>query len=202
MRQNWETRLVGTVLVAASLVLLVGMPAGAQSSALVQVQEPLPSSEPLVVPEEPLSDDSELAPPISSGLEESKQEPTSEEYEEPEISASAVRAAVESWVQAWQSGQAQAYFSWYSRDFRPSRGLSREAWEDQRRKRVSEPEFIAVELQEVQVRVSGNSGRARVEFVQKYRSNLYQDAVRKVLDLQRETGEWKILQEQALQLDG
>ncbi|MCH9649167.1 MAG: hypothetical protein K0U98_13085 [Deltaproteobacteria bacterium] len=193
---------MGTVLAGALFFLFVGPPVQAQGVPLVEVPEPLPASEQLVAPEEPLSDDSELAPPIPLDSEELPGSSELEAQEEVETSVSAVREAVDSWVRAWQSRKAQAYFSWYSREFRPARGLSRQAWEAQRRKRVSEPEFIAVELQEVQVRVSSDSGRARVEFVQKYRSNLYEDAVRKVLDLRRETGEWKIFQEQALQLDG
>ena len=109
-----------------------------------------------------------------------------------------VLAAVRAWSQAWSSQQLDAYLASYSPDFRPSRGMSRSAWQTHRRARIADKSFIRVFLDGVQVSLQGPL-QATVDFTQRYESDSYSDTVEKRLVMRREDGEWKILREEASQ---
>ncbi len=98
------------------------------------------------------------------------------------------------WARAWSEQRATAYLAYYATDFRPPRGLSRSAWEEQRKVRILRPRDIAVELAGVATETLGPR-RVRVRFRQTYRSESYRDVVRKTLELVREDGSWRILEE-------
>ncbi|ULQ47928.1 tetratricopeptide repeat protein [Flagellatimonas centrodinii] len=111
-----------------------------------------------------------------------------------EIDAGAVEAAVSAWATAWAGQDLDAYFAAYSRNrFTPEGGLTRAAWEDQRRDRISRPEDIGVEIDNL--RVEATDSGARATFTQGYRSDNFSDTVTKVLDLIREGDGWKIVRE-------
>jgi hypothetical protein len=101
------------------------------------------------------------------------------------------------WAAAWSRRDVQAYLDHYSPRFRPSGGLSRSAWEAQRRERLSTARRIEVGLGAVSVESIGTD-QASVRFVQTYRSERYRDRVRKRLQLVRVEGHWRILAEQEL----
>lgn len=103
----------------------------------------------------------------------------------------------ESWARAWSNKDLDAYLDFYHTKFKPSKGLSRSAWEKQRRRRISKPRFIKVKISYPAVKSLGNE-RARITFVQSYRSNTYSDETRKSLDMERSEDGWKILREVAL----
>ena len=104
------------------------------------------------------------------------------------------RGAIRGWATAWANQDVEAYLGSYSRDFQPTGGLSREAWEAKRRERLTAPTSIEVELSEIDVRI-GENDHVTATFVQQYRSDRYRDAVKKNLELVREQGQWKILKE-------
>jgi tetratricopeptide (TPR) repeat protein len=118
----------------------------------------------------------------------------------PQIDAdtgAALQRAVEAWAEAWSSQDLNAYFSAYASDFVPEGGLSRSAWETQRRERISSPQRIRVTIAEPQFsRIDEN--RARVVFRQSYESDTFTDVVTKALDMQRTAGGWKIVREYSL----
>ena len=58
-------------------------------------------------------------------------------------------------------------------------------------------EFIQISVTALETEVVSES-RGRAVFTQGYRSNTYQDSVRKVLELVREDGRWKILEEKTV----
>ncbi len=98
------------------------------------------------------------------------------------------------WARAWSEQRAADYLACYAADFQPPRGLHRRDWEAQRRLRIAKPRSIEVELSGVTVETLGPD-RARVRFRQAYRSETYRDVVRKILELVREDGGWRILEE-------
>ena len=104
---------------------------------------------------------------------------------------------VQAWAEAWSGQDVQSYLGFYARGFRPARGLSRSAWERQRRTRVARPRFIRLELVFLEAR-SIDVGRGWAEFEQTYRSNSYGDRVTKRLDLVWEGDDWKIERESVL----
>ncbi|WP_305857987.1 TolC family outer membrane protein [Balneatrix alpica] len=106
-----------------------------------------------------------------------------------------VMAAIESWRQAWAGQDIDSYLAQYSSEFKPSKG-SVDAWQAQRRKAVSSPQWIQVDITEPAVAVVDTM--ATVSFTQSYKANHYSDVVTKQLRLQKENGEWKIVEENVL----
>ncbi len=106
----------------------------------------------------------------------------------------AVREVVLKWAAAWSDQRVDDYLALYAQGFRPPLGVSRRAWEASRRDRVSSPTSILVSLEQLDI-VSVASRAAVATFIQTYRSDTYQDRVSKLLDLVREDGDWKILEE-------
>ena len=62
----------------------------------------------------------------------------------------AARAAINQWVKSWASKDVETYIASYAPEFKPSRGLSRSAWEKGRRKRLSSPTFIMITISNVE----------------------------------------------------
>lgn len=108
--------------------------------------------------------------------------------------AGAVREALDAWAQAWSGKQLDAYFAAYGSAFTPEGGLTRAAWETQRRDRITRPQRIRVQIADVQV-ANLDDGRVRASFRQDYESDAFSDTVSKVLELTQEGGTWKITRE-------
>jgi tetratricopeptide (TPR) repeat protein len=102
-------------------------------------------------------------------------------------------AVVESWAGSWSDQRVEDYLSYYSRSFEPAGEISRSEWEEQRRTRVTAPDFIKVSLAFVDFEIGEVSARVTVN--QSYESNTFSDLVTKTLELRRETDGWKILRE-------
>ncbi len=110
------------------------------------------------------------------------------------VETARVRDRVRAWARAWSAQDVDTYLSFYSERFRPSRGLSREAWRAQRRRRVGRPDYIEVDVDAVEIEVDG-TGYARARFEQSYRSDRLRSTVDKVLELALDAGEWRIVRE-------
>lgn len=102
-----------------------------------------------------------------------------------------VLAPVVAWAEAWASQDVERYLGSYAPGFEPADGSSRKAWEGQRRELISKPGSIRVAVSEMQV-LQRINGRAEVTFRQDYRSDSYQDSVRKRLELVRHGERWLI----------
>jgi murein L,D-transpeptidase YafK len=112
----------------------------------------------------------------------------------PAAVADGVRRLVGAWSQAWQNQDVEVYISQYSRRFAPADGTTRTAWVENRRERLTAPEFIEITLTDLEIEWL-DASKARATFNQRYRSNTFQDNTRKVLELVQEDGSWKILEE-------
>jgi chromosome segregation ATPase len=66
-----------------------------------------------------------------------------------------VELSINQWVNCWSSKDIEAYIASYASEFKPSRGLSRNAWEKGRRKRLANPAFIKITLTNVVVDFRG-----------------------------------------------
>ena len=109
----------------------------------------------------------------------------------------AVLETVQAWADAWSGKDAAAYLAFYADDYQPPRGMSRSRWEAQRRIRLNKPNFIEVEISQASVEMRGTD-RAKISFVQDYRSDTYQDQVTKALQLSNNGGQWRIVEETSL----
>jgi len=125
---------------------------------------------------------------------ESQQQPAeSQPSAEAPFDTAPIQSAVNTWAQAWQNQDLPAYFFAYARTFTPEGGLSRSAWETQRRDRISRPETITLRISNLQVQ--SVPGGAIATFTQDYSADTYSDSVTKVLEMVREDGNWKITRE-------
>lgn len=107
-----------------------------------------------------------------------------------------VLAAVQAWAEDWSRRDAKAYFARYADDYRPPSG-TRKDWENRRRQLIERAKLIEVRVESAQVERLAD-GHATVSFDQYYRSNSYQDAVRKRLDMVEREGRWLIVGEQVV----
>lgn len=111
----------------------------------------------------------------------------------------AVNDAVTQWADAWRTKNTVAYLGAYADKFKPDGGLSKKAWVNQRKKRLSDKQgAINLVLDDVAVDVRGNL--ATVQFFQQYSSKVFSDQVMKqlTLELDAKTQRWLIVKESAM----
>lgn len=108
-----------------------------------------------------------------------------------EVNRSRVTELVQNWAAAWSAQDAESYIRFYGEEFSPPNKLSRKAWEAQRKVRLARPSYIKVTLGELKVSILGEN-HAQATFQQKYKSNTYQDSVKKTLILKKSGGDWQI----------
>jgi adhesin transport system outer membrane protein len=107
-----------------------------------------------------------------------------------------VNATLNSWAEAWRKKDIAGYLSYYAADFNPEKGLSKAAWQVQRKQRFSEAGAIALTLGDVNVTALGATASAR--FVQNYVSKGYKDTVNKVITFQAVGSVCQIVREEVL----
>ncbi len=113
-----------------------------------------------------------------------------------EPSPEAAVEALQAWADAWSGQRVDDYLALYSRGFRPPPEMSRLEWEQRRRRRLSAPQYIRLELSSVRA-LPADDGTVRVSFRQRYESDTFQDEVTKVLVWVAEDGGWRILSEES-----
>ncbi|HEY9017781.1 L,D-transpeptidase Cds6 family protein [Thiomicrospira sp.] len=105
-----------------------------------------------------------------------------------------VTFAVEAWRQAWSNKNVTNYLAAYSDNFVPANSQSLKAWRNARERSLTAPRFIEVYISDVKM-TPLNENLVRFTFNQRYRSNIVQDEVVKVLLLEKTADQWKIVQE-------
>lgn len=112
----------------------------------------------------------------------------------PAIDAEGVEKFVRNWAAAWSSRNAEQYLSFYAAAFDPEDGMSKAAWEAQRRDRVTRPKSISVDVSNLRLADMGN-GKVQATFSQGYESDTFKNHATKVLELSRVDGNWRIIRE-------
>jgi tetratricopeptide (TPR) repeat protein len=108
-------------------------------------------------------------------------------------SAREAEAAVIAWAKAWAARDVKAYLASYGKDFTPPGSMSRSAWEEERRQRISSKAKITVKLENLTVTVSANSAVAK--FRQDYKASGLAVSSRKTLELVKVGDRWQIVKE-------
>ncbi|MEK9940635.1 MAG: tetratricopeptide repeat protein, partial [Methylotenera sp.] len=111
----------------------------------------------------------------------------------PATSQEAITAAVNKWAKAWSAKNVDQYLASYGASFKPAKGLSRQAWEQQRRERISKPSKISVELSNI--RIESDDTSAKVKFKQSYRADGKPIRTAKTLLMKRDGDNWYIVEE-------
>lgn len=106
-------------------------------------------------------------------------------------------AFLQRWAGSWSEQNIAAYLACYDEAFIPDNGMTRKAWETQRRRRISRPAKIEVTLNEIRQQPV-EDGRVQVELIQDYQSDRYRDRTRKVFLLREGPAGWTILSERSL----
>jgi ketosteroid isomerase-like protein len=102
-------------------------------------------------------------------------------------------AAVHTWASAWAARDVKAYLAAYGKDFDPPGNMSRSAWEEERRQRITSKAKITVKLENLTVTASGSSAVAK--FRQDYKAGGLAVSSRKTLDLVKNGDRWQIVKE-------
>ncbi len=108
---------------------------------------------------------------------------------------SQVTTAVQAWAKAWAAKDVAAYLSSYATDFETPDGLTRSAWEAQRKDRIERAKSITVEIKISKVTLKGDE--ATVVFRQAYRSDSVKSNNTKTLRLVKSGDRWLIRAERA-----
>jgi ketosteroid isomerase-like protein len=105
-----------------------------------------------------------------------------------------VLKSVNGWARAWASNDVQGYLSYYAPDFQTPKGVSRAAWESERKARIAKPRKIEVQVDSPKVRFD-EKNRAVVSFRQQYKSGALDVTSMKTLVMIRNGDKWLIQQE-------
>lgn len=107
---------------------------------------------------------------------------------------SGIDSAVNAWAQAWSSKNVDKYLASYADSFKPGKGMSKKAWEQMRRERVSRPSKIEVDISNQKISMI-DSSNAKVSFKQSYRADGKPIRTDKTLMMKKVGGEWLINEE-------
>jgi len=103
-----------------------------------------------------------------------------------------INKALKGWADAWSAKHVGNYLAFYGHSFKPS-GMSRSAWEEQRKERIEAARKIEVHLSNIRVKLEGD--RATVHFVQRYRSDKLDSSTGKTMIMEKAGGHWLISEE-------
>jgi tetratricopeptide (TPR) repeat protein len=112
----------------------------------------------------------------------------------PSVEDEQLLAFAQNWAQAWSSGDAERYLSYYSEAFIPESKSSFTVWANQRRQRITPNQGIQVQIEEVQV-LTRTHENAEIRFRQWYQSKTLKARSNKSLTLTWQNDQWKIVRE-------
>ncbi|MES2012478.1 MAG: tetratricopeptide repeat protein [Pseudomonadota bacterium] len=149
-----------------------------------------------IAAKEPAKVASATRPTETKPADVKKAETTSEKAanESEKSTDEALTSAVNNWSQAWASKNLEKYFASYGANFKPAKGESRKAWEEQRRERITRPSKINIELSNMNI-TSVDSNNAKVRFKQSYRADGKPIRTTKTLLMKKAGSNWFIEQE-------
>ena len=166
---------------------------------------PAPQAQPVPAPAPPAkaAAKSEPAAPAKAAPEpkpEAKPAPEPKETAKPAPAKggngdSDVMKSVNAWARAWASNDVPGYLSFYAADFQTPKGMSRSAWEAERKTRIAKPRKIDVDIDSPRVKVEGN--KAVVSFKQHYKSGSMNVTSAKTLVMVKNGDKWLIQQERS-----
>jgi hypothetical protein len=108
----------------------------------------------------------------------------------------AAASMIAEWAAAWSAKDVGRYLSFYSANFKPTSGITRQTWEAQRRKRIEDKGAISVTPMDVEVMTT--QGRTEATFRQLYRAGPLYSSEKKRMVLVKEGTRWLIAAEDRL----
>jgi tetratricopeptide (TPR) repeat protein len=133
-------------------------------------------------------------PPSSPAAEAPAVRPVTPPAQKSAPSAEDVLRSVNAWARAWSANDVAGYLSYYADDFQTPKGVSRSAWEAERKTRIAKPRQIDVQVDAPKVRFD-EKNRAIVSFRQHYKSGSMDVLSSKILVMVKNGDKWLIQQE-------
>jgi len=144
---------------------------------------------PSLAPAEPAAENTEPAPAVlTSSLGTIRQDI------EALLPESAIINTLEQWAREWSRQNVNGYIAHYASSFISENGQDIQAWREYRAPRISSPEWIEVEITDLEIEFT-DANNAQADFRQIYDASNYSDESFKRLILIRESDEWKIHRE-------
>jgi tetratricopeptide (TPR) repeat protein len=128
------------------------------------------------------------AAPVATTTPVKKPEPVTVAAIDP---AAEVVKTIQAWAAAWSAKDSRKYLGFYAKEFKTPDGLSRSAWEAQRKQRIAAPKSIKVEIREAKVKLV-DATHATLTFHQTYRASHLNSQSRKLFDMVKVDGQWLI----------
>ena len=100
---------------------------------------------------------------------------------------------IDEWAKKWSEMDVDSYISFYSEEFKPSKGMSFQEWKDLRKQRLNK-NFIKVTVRRPKITFT-SCNNANVIFNQKYESDGYKDYTNKLIIMKKINSQWKIIHE-------
>ena len=147
------------------------------------ISEPSVEPEPAVPDPEPADAEPAIQQVAAITSENTGQTITREAVEDIAAEKQALIDHVRSWAAAWSDRDVERYLTHYSPVFIPRDNLTLDEWKEQRHGRLRWREFIIVEPSQYNITVNG--AEASVNFTQFYKSDRFQDTIRKTLKMQK-----------------
>lgn len=105
-----------------------------------------------------------------------------------------ISSRTKAWAAAWAARDVKGYLAFYAPGFVPEGGVSRAAWEKQRRQRIENANGIRLEIKDLAIRQSTQE-TVIVAFRQMYSTEAFADTSDKALEWRKENGQWLIVSE-------
>ena len=138
--------------------------------------------------------------PAASGTVASAAKPATDPKDAAKSAAASQRSpdevlrSVNAWARAWASNDVPGYLSYYASDFQTPKGVSRNAWEAERKARIAKPRKIEVDVDAPKVKFD-EKNHAIVSFRQHYKSSGLSVSSNKTLIMIKDGDKWLIQQE-------
>jgi hypothetical protein len=152
-------------------------------------------------PTQPTPAPAKAETPAPASTAASTAKPAAESKESAKAAAPArgtddVVKSLNAWAKAWSSNDVPGYLGFYSSEFQTPKGMSRSAWEAERKARIAKPRKIEVDVDSPRVKFD-DKNRAIVSFRQHYKSGPMNVTSTKVLVMVKNGDKWLIQQERA-----
>jgi tetratricopeptide (TPR) repeat protein len=105
-----------------------------------------------------------------------------------------VLKATQEWATTWEAQNVKKYLAFYAKEFNAPDGMSRSAWEAQRKERISKPKSIKVEVQDAKAKAI-DAQHIAVSFKQNYSASHFKTSTAKTLVWVKADGHWQIAEE-------
>ena len=110
------------------------------------------------------------------------------------LSEKAVEKIIKKWANSWTVQDVDSYLEYYGQEFIPPNRMRRDEWEQDRRRRITRPNYINVTLADIKIKPY-KKGYVEVTLTQTYHSDIYSDRVKKQILMQKVSNKWLITQE-------